>query len=68
MITCESCEDILQAHYTRCLSPGKEPLLTPAGAEVLLKIVAMMKPMPQAEIDEIMRCTLNPPQLQLRLA
>jgi hypothetical protein len=61
-------QDILDADYTRSCTPGVEPLLTPAGRDLFQKIVAMTQPLPQAEIDAIIRETLQRPQLQLKLA
>jgi hypothetical protein len=64
----EAAQDILDADYTRSCTPGKEPLLTPAGREVLRNVVIIHQPMAQAAIDQLIRESLDRPQLQLRLA
>jgi hypothetical protein len=68
MIDVEAAQDILDADYTRSCTPGKEPLLTPAGREVLRNVVIIHQPMAQAAIDQLIRESLDRPQLQLRLA
>lgn len=57
MITCESAQDILDADGAR-RNCGKGALLTGEGRRVLKHIVKIMQPIPQAEIDAIIRGTL----------
>jgi hypothetical protein len=58
MITLESAQDFIDADLAR-RAAGQEPLLTEAGQAVLMRVVVILKPMPQLEIDAILRGTVE---------
>jgi hypothetical protein len=58
MITCESAQDLLDANKAR-VEALRQPLLTNSGRLVLTRLVKIMQPIPQHEIDAIIRGTLT---------
>jgi hypothetical protein len=58
MITAESAQDFLDADAARIAS-RREPLLTHSGHRILSDLVKIMQPIPQAEIDAIIRGSLK---------
>jgi hypothetical protein len=58
MITLESAIDILDANKAR-VAALQQPLLTNAGRTVLTRLVKILKPIPQTEIDAIIRGSLT---------
>jgi hypothetical protein len=77
MITGESAKDILDADRAR-RDAGLDSLLTDAGRRAMENVVLISRPLPQEDIDKIIRSTLKrkphekpfrlPPTMAARLA
>jgi hypothetical protein len=52
VITIESAQNILHADEARCRQ-RKGRLLTPLGRDILTKLVDLMRPLPQSEINRL---------------